>query len=131
MFLRVNGTAEILWRHSRRLVAGIAKPRRLRFPSRPAGDEVVTDDEEAAMARDLDEQLTKYLTDAHSIEVQALAQLRTAPDIAGAPELARAFRSHLEETEGHERITRELLERRDADPSKVKDVVMQLGGKGF
>jgi ferritin-like metal-binding protein YciE len=83
------------------------------------------------VARDLDEQLTKYLTDAHSIEVQALAQLRTAPDIAGAPVLAEAFRSHLEETEGHERITRELLERRDAEPSKVKDVVMGVGGKGF
>jgi ferritin-like metal-binding protein YciE len=83
------------------------------------------------MARDLDEQLTKYLTDAHSIEVQALAQLRTAPELAGAPEVAEAFRSHLEETAEHERLTRELLERRNAEPSKVKDVVMGVGGKGF
>jgi ferritin-like metal-binding protein YciE len=83
------------------------------------------------MARDIDEQLTKYLTDAHSIEVQALAQLRTAPAISGAPELAQAFRSHLEETEGHERLTHELLERRQAEPSKVRDVVMGVGGKGF
>lgn len=83
------------------------------------------------MARDIDDQLTKYLTDAHSIEAQALAQLRTAPAIAGAPELAQAFRSHLEETEGHERLTRELLERRHAEPSKAKDVVMSVGGKGF
>ena len=83
------------------------------------------------MARDLDEQLTKYLTDAHSIEVQALAQLRTAPRIAGAPELADAFRAHLAETEEHERLTRGLLERRDAAPSKVKDAVMGVGGKGF
>jgi hypothetical protein len=30
--------------------------------------------------RDLHEQLTKYFGDAHSIEVQALSQLRTAPD---------------------------------------------------
>jgi ferritin-like metal-binding protein YciE len=64
------------------------------------------------MPRDIDEQLTKYLTDAHSIEVQALAQLRTAPDLAGAPELVEAFRSHLVETDEHERTTRELLERR-------------------
>jgi ferritin-like metal-binding protein YciE len=83
------------------------------------------------MERDLDEQLTKYVTDAHSIEVQALAQLRTAPELAGAPELADAFRTHLHETEEHERITRELLERRGAKPSKVKDVVMGVGGKGF
>ena len=83
------------------------------------------------MARELDDQLTKYLTDAHSIEVQALAQLRSAPDIAGTPELAQAFRTHLAETEEHERLTRELLEARDAKPSKVKDTVMGIGGKGF
>src|SRR5436305_7934328 len=83
------------------------------------------------MGREISEQLTKYLTDAHSIEEQALAQLRTAPDIAGAPELAQAFRTHLTETEGHERTTRELLDARGAAPSKVKDAVMELGGKGF
>ena len=83
------------------------------------------------MARELDEQLTKYLTDAHSIEVQALAQLRGAPGMAGAPELAEAFRTHLTETEEHERVTRELLDARDAAPSKVKDTVMGIGGKGF
>src|SRR3954452_13240884 len=83
------------------------------------------------MTRELEDQLTKYLTDAHSIEVQALAQLRTAPDIAGADVLAKAFRDHLSETEGHEQTTRELLEARDEKPSKVKNVVMGLGGKGF
>src|SRR6059058_2373394 len=83
------------------------------------------------VSRELDEQMIKYLTDAHSIEVQALAQLRSAPDIAGAPELAEAFRVHLVETEEHERATRELLEARDASPSRVKDVVMAVGGKGF
>jgi ferritin-like metal-binding protein YciE len=83
------------------------------------------------MARDIDDQLTKYVTDAHSIEVQALAQLKSAPEIAGAPVLAEAFRTHRAETEGHERTTRELLERRDASPSKVKDTVMEVGGKGF
>jgi len=83
------------------------------------------------MAREIDDQLTKYLTDAHSIEVQALAQLKTAPELAGTPTLEEAFRGHLEETEGHERLTRELLERRDAEPSKLKDMVMGIGGKGF
>src|ERR671937_2242367 len=83
------------------------------------------------MAEDIHEQLTKYLTDAHSIEVQALAQLRTAPDLAGDPELAENFREHLRETEGHERLVRELLEARDAKPSRTKDAVMALGGEGF
>jgi ferritin-like metal-binding protein YciE len=79
----------------------------------------------------LAEQLTKYLTDAHSIEEQALAQLRSAPDAAGAPALAAMYRTHLEETEGHERRIRELLEERGAKPSLAKDTVMKLGGKGF
>jgi ferritin-like metal-binding protein YciE len=79
----------------------------------------------------IDEQLTKYLSDAHSIEEQALAQLRTLPDIAGDPELAAAYREHLAETEGHERRIRTLLEARDEKPSLVKDTVMKVGGKGF
>jgi ferritin-like metal-binding protein YciE len=83
------------------------------------------------MARELDEQVTKYLTDAHSIEVQALAQLRTAPRLAGDPQISHMFEEHLAETEGHERLTRELLEARGASPAKVKDLVMAAGGKGF
>lgn len=79
----------------------------------------------------LTDQLTKYLTDAHSIEEQALAQLRTAPDLAGDDELAENYREHLRETEGHERRVRFLLEARGAKPSLTKDTVMKLGGKGF
>lgn len=83
------------------------------------------------MTTDIHEQLTKYLTDAHSIEEQALAQLRVAPDIAGDPELAVAFREHLVETEGHEHKIRDLLQERDAKPSPLKDAIMAAGGKGF
>jgi ferritin-like metal-binding protein YciE len=79
----------------------------------------------------IDEQLTKYLADAHSIETQALAQLRTAPGIAGEPHLAEAFRIHLHETERHERLTRERLEARGGRPSAIKEAVMAAGGKGF
>ena len=50
------------------------------------------------MAKDLEEQLTKYLADVHSIEEQALTQMRSAPDIAGEEELAGVFRDHLVET---------------------------------
>jgi ferritin-like metal-binding protein YciE len=84
------------------------------------------------MASDeLDEQLDKYLADAHSIEEQAVAQMKTAPDIAGDAGLSAAFRKHLEETERHERLVRERLEARGAKPSKLKDIIMALGGKGF
>ena len=83
------------------------------------------------MPRTLTEQLTKYLTDAHSIEEQALAQLRTAPDLAGDDELSENYREHLRETEGHEQRIRSLLQARGAKPSLAKDTVMKVGGKGF
>ena len=84
------------------------------------------------MAKDtLDDQLNAYLADAHSIEEQALAQLRTAPDIAGSDDLAAVFRRHLTETERHERLVRERLEARGGTPSRFKKLVMAVGGKGF
>src|SRR3954466_7344535 len=79
----------------------------------------------------LDEQLTKYLTDAHAMEVQALAQMRAAPALAGDPELERGFREHLAETEGHEALIRERLDARDATPSRLEDLLGALSGKGF
>jgi ferritin-like metal-binding protein YciE len=81
--------------------------------------------------RSIDTQLTKYLTDAHSIEEQALAQLKRAPDLAGAFELADALRVHLTETETHEQLVRARLEARDASPNKLKDVAARAGGVGF
>jgi ferritin-like metal-binding protein YciE len=79
----------------------------------------------------LQEQLTKYLTDLHSIEQQALAQMRAAPVLAGDPQLAEAFAHHCRETVEHERSIRELLGDRGASPSIVKDLVGTLTGKGF
>jgi ferritin-like metal-binding protein YciE len=81
--------------------------------------------------RSFDEQLTKHLTDAHSIEVQALEQMRRAPDMAGDPDLARIFREHCDETVEHERLVREALEARDASPSAVKDLAGRTGGWGM
>jgi ferritin-like metal-binding protein YciE len=83
------------------------------------------------MARELDEQLTKYLTDAHALEVQALAQMRSAPDMAGDARLEAAFREHETETERHERLIRERLDARDASPSKLEDLLGRISGKGF
>src|SRR3954452_20021996 len=79
----------------------------------------------------IDEQLNQYLADAHSIDEQALAQMRTAPDIAGDPGLAEAFRRHLTETERHERLTRERLEARGGSPSRLKEAVFKAGGFAF
>src|SRR5436305_44996 len=93
----------------------------------------------------LEDQLTKYLTDVHSIEQQALAQMRAAPKlVADDPELARALRSqgqqiagdselasaygeHLAETEAHARMVEERLEQRGGSPSKLKDAALRAG----
>jgi ferritin-like metal-binding protein YciE len=83
------------------------------------------------MPTHIDEQLTAYLTDAHAIEEQALAQLRSAPDAVGDETLAAAYRQHLDETEEHEQLLRDLLVARGAAPSRLKDAAMTLGGKGF
>jgi ferritin-like metal-binding protein YciE len=81
--------------------------------------------------RDLQEQLVKYLTDVHSIEEQALVQMRRAPEIASDPELSEAFSQHLEETEVQERRVRELLEAAGAEASTIKDVAGRAGGVGM
>src|SRR3954451_8239665 len=77
------------------------------------------------------EQLDKYLTDVHALEVQALAQMRAAPDIAGDPELARIFDAHREETERHEALIRERLEAHGEKPSRIEDLLGAVSGKGF
>jgi UDP-glucose 4-epimerase len=78
--------------------------------------------------RDRDEQLVRYLADVHSIELQALAQLRAAPKIAGDERLCQAFEQHLVETEDQERRVRERLEALDGKPSKLKDAAGSGGG---
>ncbi len=79
----------------------------------------------------IDDQLTTYLKDVHSIEVQALEQMKRAPDLAGDPELARIFTDHEGETREHERLVRERLEHRGAKPSTVKDAAGRIGGWGM
>jgi ferritin-like metal-binding protein YciE len=83
------------------------------------------------MADTLQEQLTKHLSDVHSIEEQALLQMKVAPRMARDPQLARAFREHIVETEEQERLVRARLEAREADPSRVKDLVARAGGVGM
>jgi ferritin-like metal-binding protein YciE len=76
-------------------------------------------------------ELVKYLTDVHAMEVQALAQMRAAPKLAGDPELASAFEAHREETAVHEQLVRERLEAYDAKPSRLEDLLGAISGKGF
>ncbi len=79
----------------------------------------------------LDQQLIKYLTDVHSIEQQALAQMKLAPGIAGDADISNAFSAHLKETETHEQLIAERLDAHGASPSKLKDIAGSLTGIGF
>lgn len=79
----------------------------------------------------LQEQLVKYLTDAHSIEEQALVQMKGAPGIAGDAALAAVFNQHRIETEEHERLVGARLEALGASAVALKDAAGKLTGMGF
>jgi ferritin-like metal-binding protein YciE len=83
------------------------------------------------MNRTVETQLQKYLTDVHSIEEQALVQMRRAPDIAQSAEIAGIFERHLAETEGHEEAIANLLESHNGSPSALKDAAGAAGGVGM
>jgi ferritin-like metal-binding protein YciE len=76
---------------------------------------------------DLSQQLDKYLADAHAIEAQALVLLGKAPGLAGSPELASAYSSHREETEGHQRLIAARLDARGSSLSRLKDAALRIG----
>jgi len=78
-----------------------------------------------------EQKLIKHLADVHSIEEQALVQLRRAPRIAGDPKLADVFQQHVAETEGHEERVRERLIALGGEPSRVKDAAGKAGGVGM
>jgi ferritin-like metal-binding protein YciE len=77
---------------------------------------------------DIEEQLTKYLADAHAIEQQAIQLLGKAPTVAGDPEIAKVFSDHLDETRSQRARVEARLSAHGASPSKLKDAVMRIGG---
>jgi ferritin-like metal-binding protein YciE len=83
------------------------------------------------MSANAQQQLVKYLTEAHAMEQQALALLDRGADIVGDEEIARIFRGHRLQTQEHERYIAERLQAHGETPSRVKDVAMQLGAVGI
>ncbi|MBO0708353.1 MAG: DUF892 family protein, partial [Candidatus Dormibacteraeota bacterium] len=79
----------------------------------------------------VDGTLTRWLSDAHALEEQALVQMRRAPNIAGTGDLSDAFRAHVTETEEHEQLVDQRLRARGGEPSAAKELVMKGGGLGF
>ena len=81
--------------------------------------------------RAIDDQLIKHLADLHSIEEQALLQMKVAPRMARDQELAEAFRRHIGETKEQKRLVEARLEAHEAEPSKMKDLIARAGGVGM
>jgi ferritin-like metal-binding protein YciE len=76
---------------------------------------------------DLEEQLRKYLADAHAIEEQALALLERGPKLAGSERLAAIYAEHLDETRDQAEAVEARLQALGGDPSTLKDAALRLG----
>ena len=81
--------------------------------------------------RTMEEQIVKYLGDIHSIEEQALVQMKIAPKIAGDPTLEGDFETHIGETEEQKRRVEQRLEELGGSPNKVKDVAGAVSAPAF
>jgi ferritin-like metal-binding protein YciE len=90
-----------------------------------------TSTEEAMMAKNLERELVKYLSEAHAMEKQALQLLDKGADMVGDEEVARIFRAHRLQTQEHERYVAERLQAHGETPSKAKDLGMQAGALGI
>jgi len=72
---------------------------------------------------DINDQLNKYLADAHALEAQAIQLLERGPKLAGDGELARLYEEHLVESREHQRLVEERLQARGGSPRDRKSVV--------
>jgi ferritin-like metal-binding protein YciE len=79
----------------------------------------------------VEQQLSIYLTDVHAIELQALAQLKRAPRVAGDAEIRAAFAKHKRETERHRLYVEDRLQARSWAPVPQKDLTAKLTGVGM
>ena len=78
-------------------------------------------------ADDLQEELVKYLEDAHALEAQAIQLLELGPRMAGEAATAKIYADHLQESRSHETVIAARLAAHDQSPSKLKDAALRLG----
>lgn len=83
------------------------------------------------MAKSVEQQLVKYLAEAHGMEKQALVMLSRGAEIVGDEEVARIFRAHELQTREHMRYMTERLAAHGQSPSRVKDAAMRAAGLGI
>ena len=83
------------------------------------------------MANSPQEQLVKYLTDAHAMEEQSIQLLEKGSGMIGDEEIARVYRAHLMQSQEHREHILKRLEAHGESPSKVKDAAMKVGALGI
>ncbi len=83
------------------------------------------------MSRTTTEEVTQFLSDMYGVELQALAQLKKAPAIAGDSGFADHLRAHEVETRVQAELIHARLKDRGGSPSTIKDTLMKLGGRAF
>jgi ferritin-like metal-binding protein YciE len=79
----------------------------------------------------LNEELLKYLRDAHGMEKHSLMTLEAAIKVAGDPQLESLYHGHLKETEEHLRLIENRLDAHDGSRSAVKDFAGRLAAMGL
>ena len=82
------------------------------------------------MATSAQEQLVKYLTDAHAMEEQSVQLLEKGSSIAGDEEIARVYRAHLMQSQEHREHILKRLEAHGERPSRAKDTAMKVAALG-
>jgi ferritin-like metal-binding protein YciE len=80
---------------------------------------------------DMNEELVKYLQDAHGMEQQSLQTLEAAVKIAGDPQLEALYRGHVKETREHLRLIEERLEAHEGSRSLRRDLAGRLTAVGL
>jgi ferritin-like metal-binding protein YciE len=83
------------------------------------------------MSGDIREQLVKYLSDAHAMEMQSMEMLEKAIEIAGDQQLSQLYRGHLNDTRDHERYVKQRLEAMGESPSTLKNIAGKAGAMGI
>jgi ferritin-like metal-binding protein YciE len=75
----------------------------------------------------IDEQLVKYLTDAHAIEEESLGLLRRARRTCAREDVREIYEQQLVRAEAHRALLEARLQAHGAKSSALKDAAMRLG----
>ena len=82
------------------------------------------------MAKTAEEQLVKYLTEAHAMEELSAELLERGAGIAGDEEIARIYRAHQLQTKEHKEHILKRLQAHGKSPSKVGGLAAKAGALG-